>query len=240
MQEKPFQPDRREPCFCGSGLRFKHCCGSFADDRKPPHGVHVIRDFLSAEACKQFVASAEKSTSTWLKVVDPERSTAAKTVYMSDPRRVTERVDMSAHQTELNRLVQQVVHRFIEPEFADMAAWFEKPHVLKYTPGGYYHMHADSQHMDPQTGTWSKTLDRDVSMLLYLNEGYSGGALRFDNFHYTLQPEAGMLVFFPSDHRYMHTALPVATGTRYALVSWIALKMPAKVCAQAPSSAIRL
>jgi predicted 2-oxoglutarate/Fe(II)-dependent dioxygenase YbiX len=30
-----------------------------------------------------------------------------------------------------------------------------------------------------------------------------------------------MLVYFPSDNRYLHTALPVTKGTRHAIVSWI-------------------
>jgi predicted 2-oxoglutarate/Fe(II)-dependent dioxygenase YbiX len=199
----------------------------------------VIEDFLSPDHCRQLVDIADKSAATWLKVVNPERSTAQEPVYMTDPRRVTERVDMSAHQDKLNRLVKLVVDQFIEPEYQDKAAWFEQPHMLKYTPGGYYHMHADSQHMDPKSGDWDKVLDRDVSLLIYLNEGYSGGALRFDNFNYTLQPKPGMLVYFPSDHRYMHTALPVTSGTRYAMVSWVALKAPQKVCAKAPASAIQ-
>ncbi len=239
MPEQPFQPDRREPCFCGSGLRFKHCCGSYSAARKPPHGVRVIRDFLSLEQCEELVNIASARPATWLKVVDPEHSSAQKTVFMNDPRRITERVDMTTAQTTLNHLVKTALSNYIVPEYADDAVWFEPPHILKYSPGGYYHSHADSHYMDPKTGTWTKILDRDVSLLIYLNDAYSGGALRFDHFHYTLQPSAGMLVFFPSDHRYLHTALPVTSGVRYALVSWAALQGQNKVCAQPPAGAIR-
>lgn len=240
MREQPFKPDRREPCFCGSGLRFKHCCGSFADDRKPPHGVHVIDDFLSSNQCKKWLDSARQRPSSWLRVVDPERSTADNTVFMKDPHRITERVDMSSRQLELNRLVRDALRSHILPVFKDDAAWFEPPHVLKYSPGGYYNTHADSHYLDPKSGLWDKILDRDVSLLMYLNGDYSGGALRFDNFNYTLRPRPGMLVFFPSDHRYLHTAEQVTSGIRYAIVSWVALQQPRKVCAKAPESAIRV
>lgn len=240
MSEKPFQPGRSDPCFCGSGLRFKHCCGSFAEQRPPPHGVRVIEDFLSADQCRKLVDIADKNATTRLKVVNPKLSTAQETVYMLDPRRVAERVDMSAQQHTLNDLVKVVLGSFIEPAYQDKAAWFELPHLLKYIPGGFYHMHADSQLLDPQTGCWDKTLDRDVSMLIYLNDAYTGGALRFDNFSYTLQPKPGMLVFFPSDHRYLHTAMPVVSGTRYAMVSWVALQQAEKVCARAPATAVKL
>jgi predicted 2-oxoglutarate/Fe(II)-dependent dioxygenase YbiX len=240
MSEKPFPPGRRDPCFCGSGLRFKHCCGSFADDRQPPYGVHVIENFLSAGKCNKLVDIAAKRAATALRVVDPERSSANKTVFMRDPHRITERVEMSSHQPTLNRLIKDALRTLILPAFDDKAAWFEPPHILKYSPGGYYNTHADSDYMDPKSGHWDKILDRDVSLLMYLNGDYSGGALRFNNFNYTLQPQPGMLVFFPSDHRYLHTAEQVSSGIRYALVSWVALQKPRKVCGQAPESAIRM
>lgn len=240
MPEKPFQPRRSDPCFCGSNQRFKNCCGSFAEDRPPPHGVHVIENFLSAGQCRKLVDSAERSATTWLKVIDPDRSTPQHTVHMQDPHRITERVDMSTQQSTLNQLIKKTLSNYIVPEYTDQAAWFEPPHILKYSPGGYYNTHADSHYKDPKTGQWDKILDRDVSLLIYLNNAYSGGALHFENFHYTLQPKSGMLVFFPSDHRYLHTANSVTSGTRYVLVSWVALQGREKVCAQAPASAIKV
>ena len=57
-----------------------------------------------------------------------------------------------------------------------------------------------------------------------LNEYMDSGGLRFDSLQYTYQPEAGDLVFFPSGHRYLHQALPVEKGIKYAIVTWMAVQ----------------
>ena len=65
-------------------------------------------------------------------------------------------------------------------------------------------------------------MDRDVSVLVYLDNDYTGGELVFPNFGLRLEPRAGMLVAFPSDHRYCHSARPVTSGMRHVIVSWAA------------------
>ena len=65
-----------------------------------------------------------------------------------------------------------------------------------------------------------KKADRDVSLLIYLNNDFEGGDLRFNYFNYTFSPRKGDVVLFPSDHRYMHEAQLVSKGTRYVIVSW--------------------
>jgi predicted 2-oxoglutarate/Fe(II)-dependent dioxygenase YbiX len=92
---------------------------------------------------------------------------------------------------------------------------------LRYRPGGHYKPHADSENWHREQRQWVRGMDRDYSILVYLNDGYDGGELRFPNFGFRLQPRAGLLVCFPSDHRYLHEVAPVTAGTRYALVSWI-------------------
>ncbi len=99
---------------------------------------------------------------------------------------------------------------------------FEWPDILHYGPGGRYDLHADAETRDPQTGEWVRVLERDYSLLIYLNDEFTGGAIEFPNFGYRVQPRRGMLVAFPSDHRYAHAALPVESGTRFVIVSWAA------------------
>ncbi|MCA9540819.1 MAG: 2OG-Fe(II) oxygenase, partial [Myxococcales bacterium] len=53
-----------------------------------------------------------------------------------------------------------------------------------------------------------------------------------------VQPRKGMLVAFPSDHRYEHAAEPTESGRRYALVSWAALRGTARSRTQLPYSAV--
>ena len=67
-------------------------------------------------------------------------------------------------------------------------------------------------------------MDRDYSLLLYVNDGYEGGTLYFQNFDLRIRPTRGMLIAFPSDHRYLHAAEPLVSGERYAVVGWGSVK----------------
>jgi predicted 2-oxoglutarate/Fe(II)-dependent dioxygenase YbiX len=58
-----------------------------------------------------------------------------------------------------------------------------------------------------------------VSSVMYLNDNYVGGGLQFPHLNYTYQPEEGDIVFFPSTYLYLHAALPVEQGVKYAAVT---------------------
>ena len=62
--------------------------------------------------------------------------------------------------------------------------------------------------------------NRDVSVLLYLNDKFSGGNLHFPTQNVEIRPEPGLFVAFPSS--YLHAALPVDSGERLVIVSWSA------------------
>jgi Rps23 Pro-64 3,4-dihydroxylase Tpa1-like proline 4-hydroxylase len=87
----------------------------------------------------------------------------------------------------------------------------EPYNILKYSGGQHYKAHFDG-------GTKSK---RSISIILYLNDDYTGGELEFVNFGIKIKPERGMLVVFPSNYAYRHIAHPVDSGTKYAIVTWL-------------------
>jgi len=217
----PFSSGRNDPCFCGSGLKFRRCCGSSAIGRAPPHGVVVVDDFLSPQECTDLVNMLEDLPSDRLKVIDLDNTNTAATARTYSDNRVTDLVDVGILQKRLDGLVLRAIAERIEPESGEKIEWFEEPQVLKYSSGGFYGAHADSEFFDKNTQLWTKCMDRDWSLLLYLNDEFQGGEILFNKFHFKLKPHAGMLVYFPSDGRYMHTANSVTSGTRYALVSWM-------------------
>ena len=235
-----FRPSRNETCFCNSGLRFKSCCGSSASNRRPPYGVVVIENFLSPDECQALVVLAKTLESERLTIVDLEHTNEDEVVRKVDEGRVTERVDMSAHQSRLDQFVKQALLEVVEPHIKDKVSWFEQPQLLKYNPGGFYLPHADSENFDESSQRWRKDLDRDISLLLYLNSDFEGGHISFENFGYKIKPTAGMLIFFPSDSRYLHTAEAVTEGVRYAIVSWSSLLSSPKVRRSPPPDAISL
>ncbi len=233
MTRPRFEHARNDPCFCGSGEKFRRCCGSVSPDRKPPHGVVLKENFLGPEKCSELLDIIRKQGSGWLKVMDLDKTTQEQTANKVDENRVTELVDMEEHQAMLNALVADLIKEEIEPGTGTRIEWFEEPQILKYKPGGFYASHADAESYDNQLDAWVKVLDRDWSLLLYLNDGYEGGEIKFNKFNYQVKPKTGTLIYFPADGRYMHTALPVTAGERYALVSWMAQEGIEKI--RAPS-----
>lgn len=85
--------------------------------------------------------------------------------------------------------------------------------VLRYREGQAYGMHSDDG------GT---KRPRQISMLLYLNDGFEGGELHFPWQNYTVKPEPGLLVLFPSSFIYRHESKPVKSGIKYAISTFFA------------------
>jgi predicted 2-oxoglutarate/Fe(II)-dependent dioxygenase YbiX len=226
-----FPPGRNEPCFCGSGERFKHCCGNKSPDRSPPHGIGIAPEFLSPQECRAFVELADGLEGDRFKVLDRARNMEP----TPDDTRVCDRVILGDSQHVLDDVVARAFEERIIPRTFDIE-WYEQPQLLRYAPGGYYVYHSDAY--DYEDGRWRKAADRDISLLLYINDEYTGGELEFNSFSYTLRPRAGMLVWFPSDFRYLHMAKLVTSGRRYAIVSWAAASGVERVRPEPPKRAI--
>ena len=88
--------------------------------------------------------------------------------------------------------------------------------VLKYIKSGYLPEHQDQ-------GVSSRVL----STVAYLNDDYVGGEIYFPQVDIEIKPEAGSIVFFPSNFVFTHTVKPIIKGFRYAVPQWYhSLKEP--------------
>lgn len=84
--------------------------------------------------------------------------------------------------------------------------------ILKYSEGQEYKVHTD----------YSESLPRYLSALILLNpKDYEGGGTYFSHFEEEVKPDSPALVLFPSNYAYAHQALPVTSGTKYAIVTWL-------------------
>lgn len=81
--------------------------------------------------------------------------------------------------------------------------------ILKYSKAGYLPLHQDQ-------GVSSRVL----STVGYLNDNYSGGEITFPYVDITVKPEAGSVIFFPSNFIYVHEVQPMISGNRYAVPQW--------------------
>jgi Rps23 Pro-64 3,4-dihydroxylase Tpa1-like proline 4-hydroxylase len=82
-------------------------------------------------------------------------------------------------------------------------------HLLKYQEGGYLPAHQDQ-------GVSTRVL----STVMYLNDNYEGGEIEFINSKIKIRPEAGSIIFFPSNFLYVHEVHPITSGFRYSMPHW--------------------
>ena len=200
----------------------------------------MFENFIDKEYCKDLVDFAEQRPGQPLMVIDSEASTPDNIVKVADPRRVTERVNLDERRQEINELVEEIFVKLADECLGKTLDWYETPELMRYREGGMYMSHADSENMDLKTRQWSKAIDRDLSLLIYLNEDFEGGELSFYQFNYQVWPRTGGVVMFPSDHRYQHQAEKVTKGVRYAIVSWASVRGIPKIAEKPPNSAIMI
>jgi len=84
-------------------------------------------------------------------------------------------------------------------------------HLVRYRAGGFFDVHKDNP---------GGELDnhRQISVVVYLNDDFTGGATAFVNSQFAFTPRAGWVLLFPSDFR--HQAEPVVEGTKYIIAAW--------------------
>jgi predicted 2-oxoglutarate/Fe(II)-dependent dioxygenase YbiX len=116
---------------------------------------------------------------------------------------------------------------YINPFYEVTVRDREPSQVLHYGVGGHYIPHVDAETLykdEIGLDMWEKTLDRDLSVVYFLNDDFEGGELVFPALDLVIKPEAGKLVCFPSDHHYIHGVNPVTSGHRYTIVTWMRVK----------------
>jgi predicted 2-oxoglutarate/Fe(II)-dependent dioxygenase YbiX len=189
-----------------------------------PPGFLMLENALNRAACNTLVAECEG-----LERIPHSTAPANASSSEVSAIRTSETVDIFKLSIDVVAVVRHVFTAYVAPHFRADLEWFDRPEVLRYGPGGEYKPHADAENFFPDSQRWQRVIDRDLSILLYLNDSFEGGEIAFPNFGLQFKPKAGLLVAFPSDARYLHAALPVTQGIRYALVSWAAERGTARV-----------
>jgi hypothetical protein len=203
-----------------------------------PPGILVVEDYLDAGFCRQLIEYADAKAGSKLAVLDSSQTQPNETFVAEHGGRITEYVGISGVADQLLPVFIDVYAGRLAPFYGVTFEWFERPQILRYRPGGLYNHHADSENW--VNDRWVRVQDRDFSILLYLNDQFSGGEIAFVDFDFKLKPKQGMLVAFPSDHHYQHAALPVTSGTRYVVVSWGAVLGTPRVSNAPPYAATLL
>lgn len=98
----------------------------------------------------------------------------------------------------------------------------ERFSILRYRVGEGYRRHVDnlllaSRMMEVAEGIPT----RDISIVGYLNQDFSGGETFFDRQDVKVIPQTGSVLVFPSSFTHPHQALPVQWGVKYAFTTWL-------------------
>jgi len=83
--------------------------------------------------------------------------------------------------------------------------------LLRYKTGDYVKKHVDT----------SSDQHRTLSCSLILNDNYEGGEITFFDGEIKPNLKKGDLLIFPSSFTYPHQVLPITSGTRYSIITWI-------------------
>lgn len=82
--------------------------------------------------------------------------------------------------------------------------------LLRYKEGQFYVQHTDS----------FKLQQRAISCSFSLNDDYDGGEFAFFDREIIIKTKKGDAILFPSNFMYPHEVMPVASGTRYSIITW--------------------
>ena len=136
--------------------------------------MHIIKAFFSKTECKKLIRLAKSQKSAWLTLTDEERSLKeGHLIQKRDPNRIAKGIDTFSFSDVLIKMISTSVTQKIEPAINVQVEFFEPPQLLCYGPGGLYQSHADSEEFNATHNQWVKRFDRDISLLIYINDKFT-------------------------------------------------------------------
>ena len=193
-------------------------------------GVLIQRNAISPEDLGFLAVHVRQAQMTDSPVSDFAESAATDVVEWVVDRKIrdTQQVHLpDAIAEKLSSIDAASILAFVNPFYAVAVRDREPSQILHYGVGGHYIPHVDAETLykdDIGLDMWEKTLDRDLSVVYFLNDDFAGGELFFPLLDLVIEPEAGTLVCFPSDHNYIHGVKPVTAGHRYTVVTWMRIE----------------
>ena len=188
--------------------------------------VLIAPNVINQEGIDSLVHHMKTSKTEDLSVFDPNKSNQTRsTEWITDKRtRDTQIAPIDPVFPQVNELMQHIVKQVINPFYQFEVDSSEVPQLLCYGVGGHYKPHYDAEAIwtNPDgTKMWKKSVDRDLSTVLFLNDDFEGGYFSFPDLRIKIKPEPGLLVCFPSSRWFKHCVEPVLSGQRYTLVTWM-------------------
>ena len=181
---------------------------------------------ITKENCEWLVNYAKNAHQEQMGVFDAEKTMKSNETQskIDKKSRDVKCADIEPIMPQIYDLMKNTIDHVINPFYDFKVRDSESPQLLCYGQGGHYrpHIDAEGQWKNPDGSViWKKTIDRDLSTVLFLNDDFDGGYFSFPDLRIKIKPEPGLLVTFPSSRWYKHCVEPVISGHRYTLVTWM-------------------
>ena len=191
--------------------------------------ILIYPNAINEFGIKEIRSHIERTSKTDLSVFDPHKTneTGGREWIVNKEVRDTQHVEMGSLFPKIIDLFKSTVKEIINPFYEIEILESEIPQILSYSVGGHYRPHVDGESLWQTPNNeliWKKSVDRDLSIVFFLNDDYEGGDFVFPDLKVRIRPEPGMLVCFPSNHHYKHGVEPVTKGNRYSIVCWATVK----------------
>ncbi len=173
--------------------------------------VFTVPDVLGAGDCKMLIEMLEKEGFD-----DAPITTIAGPVMRPDIR--NNKRMMFDHEDLAGRIYARVVHALPMLCGTSPVSANERFRAYKYEPG-----HRFAPHLD---GCFKRNAHErsELTLMVYLNEGFGGGATSFLDYEIDVVPRTGMALLF--QHRILHEGCSVTSGVKYVLRSDVMYRDP--------------
>jgi len=191
--------------------------------------ILIKPNVINEQGVQEILNHVRSSEATDLSVFDPNKSNKTGGIeWIVDKKmRDTQFMDYEPIKDKVIDLFRNTVKEVINPFYGIEVSESEMPQMLSYGIGGHYKPHIDGESLwrtpDGEL-IWKKSIDRDLSIVMFLNNDFEGGDFVFPELKVRVRPEPGMMVCFPSNHHYRHGVEPVTKGKRYSIVCWATVK----------------
>ena len=178
--------------------------------------IHIESDAVPLDFCNEIVKEYDDDEYERGTINDYERSRYREcdVIILSD-KKIIEKNNKSRNR--IDKKIYDIVNRNIEKYLQDYATLnFNLKEdtgyqLLKYKTGDYV-----TEHIDTSSGE-----HRTLSCSLALNDDYEVGELAFFDGELKYKLKKGDMMIFPSSFTYPHQVLPIISGTRYSIITWI-------------------
>ena len=161
--------------------------------------ILIKPNVINEQGLQEIVNHIRSSDATDLSVFDPQKSNSTGgTEWVVDKKmRDTQIVDYLPIQDKIIDLFKNAVKEVINPFYGIEVSESEMPQILSYGIGGHYRPHIDGESLwkTPEGELiWKKSIDRDLSIVMFLNDDFEGGDFVFPDLKVRVRPEPGMMV----------------------------------------------